>query len=146
MESDDTKTPAQLAEEAEQIGRDALMAAKGYAQESGQIGKDAAQSIRTSLEDAKETGKQAADTLAGLSGDAKDMAKDAVDTGRAYAQNAVNATGRKIRDFNGRMRDARESCLRTIAEQPVRSTLIAAAGGAALMALLLGLMRGERRS
>ena len=145
MESDNVKTPSQLADEAGNIGQDAVQAAQGYAQETGQIGKDAVQSIRSNLEDARETGRQAAGTMAGLSADARDLAKDAADTGRAYARGAVNATGRKIRDFKGRMSDVRESCTHYIADQPVRSSLIAAASGAALMALLLALGRSRRR-
>jgi hypothetical protein len=56
----------------------------------------------------------------------------------------VNSTGRKIRDFKGRVTHAKVSCLHYIAEEPVRASLAAAATGAALMTLLLSLMRGSR--
>ena len=145
MEPDNVKTPAEIAEEAKQTGRDALQAAQGYAQESKQIGRDAAQSIRSNLEDAKAMGLQAADTVAGLAGDVRDIAKDAADTGNAYVKSAVNATGQKMRDLKVKVTQARANCEQYIADQPVRSMLVAAAGGAVAMALLLLLLRGSRR-
>jgi len=145
MESDNVKTPSQLADEARQTGRDALQAVQGYAQESGRIGRDAALSIRSSVEDAKEVGLQAAGTVAGLSNDAKDIARDAASTGKAYAKDAVNATGRKIRDFRGHVTHAKESCEQYVAEQPVRASLIAMAAGALVTSLLLSVVRGRRR-
>jgi len=115
---------------AEQTAQEALQAAQGYARESGRIARDAIPSIRSNAEDAKEG--------------AKEIAKDAASTGRAYARNAVNATGRKIRDFKGQVTHAKDSCLQYVAEEPVRASLAAAATGAALMTLLLSLTRGSR--
>jgi hypothetical protein len=146
MESDNVKTPSQLAGEVKQTAHDALQAAQGYAQESGRIGRDAVQSIRSNVEDAKEVGLQAAGTVAGLSNDAKDIARDAAQTGKVYAKDAVNATGRKIRDFRGQVNHARESCVQYVADQPVRASLIAMAAGAVVTSLLLSTMRGRRRN
>jgi ElaB/YqjD/DUF883 family membrane-anchored ribosome-binding protein len=145
MESDNVKTPAELADEAKQTAREALLAARGYVQESRRIGKDAVQSIRSNLEDAKETGLQAMDTVEGLSSDVRDIAKDAAATGRAYAQNAVNATGRKLRDRKGQVTHAKDSCEQYVAKEPVRASLIAAATGAVLMTLMLWLTRSRQR-
>jgi ElaB/YqjD/DUF883 family membrane-anchored ribosome-binding protein len=145
MESDNVKTPTELEDEAKQTAREALLAARGYVQESSRIGKDAVQSIRSNLEDAKETGLQAMDTVEGLSSDVRDIAKDAAATGRAYAQNAVNATGRKLRDWKGQVTHAKESCVQYVAKEPVRASLIAAATGAVLMTLMLRLTRSRQR-
>ncbi|MBT2305268.1 hypothetical protein J7E70_33225 [Variovorax paradoxus] len=127
MATDNVRTSSGLADEAEQTAQEALEAAQGYARESGRIAKDAIPSIRSNVEE-----------------DAKEIAKDAAVTGRAYARNAVNATGRKIRDFKGQVTHAKDSCLQYIAEEPVRASLTAAATGAVLMTLLLSLTRGSR--
>lgn len=126
MAADSIKTSSELADEAEQTAQEALQAAQGYARESGRIARDAIPSIRSNVEEVKE------------------IAEDAALTGRAYARNAVNATGRKIRDFKGQVTHAKDSCLQYIAEEPVRASLAAAASGAVLMTLLLSLMRGSR--
>lgn len=144
MATDNVKSPAELADEAKQTARDALEAAKGYAQESGRIGRDTAQSIRMAVEDAKETGAEALDTVGGLAHDAADIAMDAGTTSKAYAQKAVSATGRKLRDWQGQVDELKDSCTRYIGQQPVRSTLIAAGGGALLMKLLLSMIKRRR--
>ncbi len=144
MESDNVKTPAEIADEARQTARDAVQAAQGYARESGRIGRDAVHSIRANAEDAMETAAQAADTVAGLAGDARDIGKDATATAKAYAKDAVNASGRRIRDLRGRVEDAKANCAQYIAEQPARASLIAAAAGAITMSLLVMLVKGRR--
>ena len=50
MESENVKTPAQLAEEARQAGRDAVDAAQGYAAEARRVGADAVEPM-TSMRD-----------------------------------------------------------------------------------------------
>lgn len=137
MPSDPIKTPSEIADEARQTASDAFVAAQGYARESGRIGREGMQSIRATVEDAMITGSEAVDTVAGLSNDTADIVKDAAATGRAYARNAVSATGRRLRDWKGQVDHAKESCTQYIADEPVRSTLVAAAGGAVLMTLLL---------
>ncbi|PNG58889.1 MULTISPECIES: hypothetical protein [unclassified Variovorax] len=144
MATDNVKSPAELADEAQQTARDALEAAKGYAQESGRISRDAAHSIRSTVEDVRETGGEALDTVRGLSHDAADIARSAGTAGRVYARKAVGATGRKLRDWQGQVDEVKESCTRYIANEPVRSTLIAAGGGALLMTLLLSMMKRRR--
>jgi ElaB/YqjD/DUF883 family membrane-anchored ribosome-binding protein len=140
-ENAQTASASELADEAKRTAREALIAAQGYAQESGRIGRDGVQSIRSSVEDARTTGSEALDTVEGLSRDAADIAKDAAITGRTYAQNAVSATGKKLRDWKGQVNHAKESCERYVADEPVRSSLIAVAGGAVLMTVLLSFMK-----
>lgn len=144
MATDNVKTPSELADEARQTARDAVQAAQGYARESGRIGRDAAQSIRWTVEDAKDTGGQALDTVKALSSDAADIAKDAAGVGRAYARNAIGATGRTLRDWKGQVSHAKERCKQYVADQPVRSSLIAVASGAVLMTLMLPLIKKRR--
>ncbi|WP_218510497.1 hypothetical protein [Variovorax sp. dw_308] len=111
-----------------------------------------------------------AKTPSQLADDARQTANDAVETTRAYAQNAVNAAGEKVRDLRGSVEPAVEQLAnrvqqavqrglesasktsaraqrqldqaadvtgRYIADQPVRSVLLAAAAGAAITALIV---------
>jgi hypothetical protein len=64
---------------------------------------------------------------------------------RAYAQDAVNATGRKIRPPGGPFSGLRWQGEHYLTDQPVRAALIAAAGGAVLTALFIAFLRGGRR-
>ena len=109
-------------------------------------------------------------TAAELADEYRQAARDTVDSTRAYAQNAVNAAGEKVRDLRRdaeptmeqiaarvqqavqrglesasktsaraqrRGEEAAEMTGRYIADQPVRSVLLAAAAGAALTALIV---------
>ena len=145
MEYDPTKTPSQLADEARQTGQEAANTAQGYARAASQIGQDGLSSIRSSADDAMQLGRDALDAAQAYAGDAKDLAGDAADTGRAYAKSAVDAAGKKIGQLKDRMDDARQTSAKYVADEPVRSVLIAAAGGALLTALFLAVMRGSRR-
>jgi ElaB/YqjD/DUF883 family membrane-anchored ribosome-binding protein len=111
-----------------------------------------------------------AKTPSQLAEDARQTANDAVESTRAYAQNAVNAAGEKVRDLRGSLEPGVEQLAnrvqqavqrgldsasktgaraqrqlgqaadvtgRYIADQPVRSVLIAAAAGAAITALIV---------
>jgi len=57
MDPLNAKTLDQLAEEAKDIGRDAVQAGQGHAAEAAAIGRSAAQSIRGSVQDAQATAK-----------------------------------------------------------------------------------------
>ncbi|HYP84903.1 hypothetical protein [Variovorax sp.] len=114
--------------------------------------------------------QSASKTPSELADDLRQTANDAMDTTRAYAQNAVNAAGEKVRDMRREAEPTMEqlaarvqqavqrgldSASRTsaraqrqfevaadrtgqyIADQPVRSILLAAAAGAAITALLV---------
>ncbi|HSV61463.1 MAG TPA: hypothetical protein VLJ19_21445 [Variovorax sp.] len=64
---------------------------------------------------------------------------------RAYAQDAVNASGKKIRQAGERWGALRWQGEHYVTDQPVRAALIAAAGGALLTAVFIALLRGGRR-
>jgi len=64
---------------------------------------------------------------------------------RAFAQDAVNATGKKIRPPGTLFEGIRWEGRHYVTDQPVRAALVAAAGGALLTALFIALMRGGRR-
>lgn len=146
MQNDPVKTPSELAEELKETGLAAADSAKNIAQASKGIGEDAIASVKSSVDDARQLGRDAASAAAAYARDVKRTGDEAADTGRAYARDAVNAAGRKIRDLRGHIEATRERSEQFVAEQPVRATLIAAAGGALFTALLLSLMRGSRRS
>lgn len=138
MDTTNTKSPSDLADEAKQTGQDAANTARAYGQEAKQLGRDAVDSASAYASDAKQTARDAVDT-------GKAYAKDAVDAGKSYAQGAVNAAGRKINDLKDQVGKATEQGAAYVADQPVRSVLIAAAGGALLTAFFLTLMRNDRR-
>ena len=112
-----------------------------------------------------------------LAEEARQTASDAIDSTRAYAQNAVNAAGEKVRDLRReaeptveqlaarvqqavqrgldaasttsaraqrRLEQAADVTGRYIADQPVRSVLIAAAAGAVITALIVLASRRSR--
>lgn len=64
---------------------------------------------------------------------------------RAYAQDAVNASGKKIRPPGTFFEGLRWEGSHYVSDQPVRAALVAAAGGALLTALLIAFVRGGRR-
>lgn len=109
-------------------------------------------------------------TASELADEFRQAAQDTVESSRAYAQNAVNAAGEKVRDLRRdaepsleqiaarvqqavqrgidsatktsaraqrRVEEAAEVTGRYIADQPVRSVLLAAAAGAAITALIV---------
>lgn len=111
-----------------------------------------------------------AKTPSQLADDVRSTAHDAVETTRAYAQNALDAAGQKVRNLRHeaepaveqlasrvqqavqrgleaaskggtraqeRFNDAAHVTTRYIADQPVRSVLIAAIAGAAITAMLV---------
>jgi ElaB/YqjD/DUF883 family membrane-anchored ribosome-binding protein len=109
-------------------------------------------------------------TASQLADEASKTANDAIESTRAYAQNAVNAAGEKVRDLRReaeptveqiaarvqqavqrgldaasttsaraqrRLEQAADVTGKYIADQPMRSVLIAAAAGAAITALIV---------
>jgi ElaB/YqjD/DUF883 family membrane-anchored ribosome-binding protein len=149
MNADNFKTPSQLAGEARGIADDALDTAKNFAQASGAAGEHAIDSVKGSVagisDDARALGQAAASSARSYGRDAKQTARDAIDTGRAYAKDAANAAGKKVDDIKGQLASARKQSEQYIMDQPVRATMIAAAGGALLTALFVSFMRGSDR-
>lgn len=119
MVNEYVKTPSELADEARQAGRDAMSAVQGQAAE-------------------------ALDTAEGVAADAKDVAQDATAAGKAYARGAVEAASEKLGVLQDKVAAAQESCTRYIAQQPVKATMMAVAGGALLTGLLMAAVRGRR--
>lgn len=96
------------------------------------------------VQDAKDLGRDAVATGRNYLDDAKKSGKQTLDTARSYARNAVNSTGQKVSDIRSKASDLKEQGGQYIAEQPVRSVLMAVAGGAALTALLVAAVRRGR--
>lgn len=143
--SNEIKSPAELAEEAKQVGQDAVHAAQGYVSVARDIGNDARDAVRPSLQDAKFAAGELGDAAKGLANDAKDVAGDAAATGRAYARGAARVASKKMADLRGQVDQLQQDCTRYIAQEPVKATLISAAGGALLMGLLMSFARSPRR-
>lgn len=80
-----------------------------------------------------------------LAAGAGEEAGDDAGADKAYARNAVNETGRKIMRFEDRAAEWHAACSKRIAADPVKSVLLAAAGGALLAGLLLAFDRSGRR-
>jgi ElaB/YqjD/DUF883 family membrane-anchored ribosome-binding protein len=149
MNADNFKSPTQLAGEARGIADDALDTAKNFAQASRAVGEHAMDSVKESVagsaDDAKALGQDAASAARRYGRDANQTAKDAIDTGRAYAKDVANAASKKVDDIAAQLASARQQSERYIMDQPVRATMIAAAGGAILTALFVSFMRGNDR-
>lgn len=145
MANEPVKSPAEIAEETRQTAHEANEALHGHAVEAQQVGQAAMRSMQSSAEDAKQTGAEALDTARGVAADLRDRASDAAQIGKVYARNAVNAAGRKLSTWQDQMADAQASCTRYIAQEPVKATLLAVAGGALLTGLLMASLRGPRR-
>ncbi len=77
--------------------------------------------------------------------DTGNRAKDAMQTARTYAKDGADAASRKMQELKGQIGNVRRQGEQYVADQPVRAAWIAAAGGAVLTALLVSLMRGNRR-
>ena len=75
---------------------------------------------------------------------AKRAASQAVDSGKEYAQNAINAAGKRLTSAKEQMGRAAGQGTQYVSEQPARAVAIAAAGGAILGALLMTAMRSRR--
>lgn len=86
---------------------------------------------------------QTAEEKAKASELARQAARQVIDSGKEYAQNAVNAAGKKLTAAKEQMGKAAEQGTQYVAEQPGRAVAIAAAGGVILGALLMSAMRGR---
>ena len=76
--------------------------------------------------------------------EAKAKVSVAAQTGKAYAQDAVNAAGKKIDGMNDQAADLKQRGVQFAADEPMKAVAYAAAGSAVLTAVLLTLMRGRR--
>jgi len=145
MEHDYTKSPEQLAEDARQTGRDAVDAAQEVTSDAAAIGRDAFTSLEAAGHDAKALGRDALAKAAGIAHQARKVSDDAAETGRAYAKDAVNATGRKIIDWRTQFSRTGEYCSKLIADEPVKAVWIASIASSLLTALVITAARSGTR-
>jgi len=67
--------------------------------------------------------------------------RQALESAKTYAREAMNAAGDKVGGLKAKASDLKVQGDHYIAEQPVRSVLMAVAGGAALTALFVAAIR-----
>lgn len=146
--ADYNKTPAEIENDARQVGRDAANAAQGIADDAKAIGANTVQALRPAVEDAKATAREAADTVKGLAADAKEIAGDTVDSATDYAKNTAksvaDAAAEKLRLLKLKAADAQTVTAQYIADEPIKAVLIGVAAGALLATLLLNVNRPRR--
>ena len=96
-------------------------------------------SVRSGIREARARSESALD-------DTRHFAHQAQAQARTYAREAVNASGRRIRQTRSRFEGGRRwSGEEFVNDQPVRAVLLAAAGGAILTAVFVALLRGGSR-
>ena len=142
MEHETLNTTSQLDEKSDQAGHEPNWMTRGDAPETGRSGEATGQGLGGRVGEAV---ADATGTAQSHVQEAKESAKTVLEVGRAYSQNAVNAASEKIGELKGKMDQAREQGTRYVVDRPMRSVLIAAAGGAILTALFLFAMGGARR-
>ena len=115
----------------------------GQSAQTGQTSDRAGAVVRRDTEDADNLGHRA-DAAQCYLQDAKAKVGAVAQTGKAYAQDAVNAAGKKIDDMKGQAADLKQRGMQFAADEPMKAVACAAAGSAVLTAVLLSLMRGRR--
>jgi ElaB/YqjD/DUF883 family membrane-anchored ribosome-binding protein len=92
----------------------------------------------------------------GYADQARGLASQALDSTREYAGDALDKAGARMRDLRENMKDMAsrgassvgeyaQATTRYIADEPVKSALIAAAIGAAVAGLVIAMRRSSRR-
>ena len=135
--SGDARTPTASAPVRKDVDR-----AMGNASDAANKMKDAAAdkveevkgSVVDGAQDAKEEVARVADKV-------QQTGQKAIEATSAYATSAVNATGQKVREVQGRIDDAKGKANDFIQEDPVRAVTYAAIGSAVLTAALIGIFR-----
>jgi hypothetical protein len=126
-----------------QIGQGSQSGSTGQSTQTKPSGDDSA-SMRGAREEADSFGRRAADATSGYLQDAKAKASATVQAGKEYAQDAVNAAGKKIDSVKGQAAEMKQRGMQFAADEPMKAVVYAAAGSAVLTALLLTWMRGRR--
>lgn len=126
-----------------QSGQGSQSGSMGQSTQTKPSGDDSA-SMRGAREEADSFGRKAADATSGYLQDAKAKASATVQAGKEYAQDAVNAAGKKIDSVKGQAAEIKQRGMQFAADEPVKAVVYAAAGSAVLTALLLTWMRGRR--
>jgi hypothetical protein len=106
-----------------------------------QVDEEDGASMRQAM-DADSVGRESADTTPI---DLRAVVTGVLQAGKAYAQDAVNAAGQKIDSLKDQAGELRQRGSQFAAEEPMKAMAYAAAGGAALAALLLSLRRDGHR-
>lgn len=100
--------------------------------------------MRRALDDADEIGRRTADAAQGYFQEAKGKANAAAQAGKAYAENAVNAAGKKIDDMKDQAAALKQRGMQFVADEPLKAVACAAAAGGVLTAVLMSLRRSRR--
>jgi hypothetical protein len=112
--------------------------------DGGQTGDGDGASMRKATEDADSFGRSAADATQGYLQDVKAKASATVEAGKSYAQDAVNAAGKKIDSMKGQAADLKQRGVQFAAEEPMKAVAYAAACSAVVTAVLMTLMHRRR--
>ena len=100
-------------------------------------------SMRGARKGADSFGRKATDTAQSYLQDARTTASATVQAGKEYAQDAVNAAGKKIDSVKDGATNLKQRGLQFAADEPMKAVAYAAAGSAVLTAVLLIWMRGR---
>jgi ElaB/YqjD/DUF883 family membrane-anchored ribosome-binding protein len=99
---------------------------------------DGAQDIKDTVTDAAATAKEG---LSRVADKVQKTGEKAIEATRAFASDAVNVAGQKVRDAQGRLDDAKGKATDYIHEDPVRAVTYTAIGTAIVTAALIGIFR-----
>ena len=99
--------------------------------------------MRGARKGADSFGRKATDTAQSYLQDARTTASATVQAGKEYAQDAVNAAGKKIDSVKDGATNLKQRGVQFAADEPMKAVAYAAAGSAVLTAVLLIWMRGR---
>ncbi len=116
----------------------------GRPNQTSQTSDGVGASMRRAAEDADNLGRTSLDATQGYLQDVKAKVGAAAQTGKTYAQDAVNAAGKKLDGMKDQAADLKQRGMQFAADEPMKAVAYAAAGSAVLTAVLLALMRGRR--
>ncbi|RYE69135.1 MAG: YtxH domain-containing protein [Oxalobacteraceae bacterium] len=137
--SSDSRTPTPSSSAAVRKDVDRAM---GNASDAADKLKDTAnekvQEVKGSVVDGAEDAKA---DVARVADKVQQTGQKAIEATSAYATNAVNATGQKVREVQDRIDGAKTKANDFIQEDPVRAVTYAAIGSAVLTAALIGIFR-----
>jgi ElaB/YqjD/DUF883 family membrane-anchored ribosome-binding protein len=85
--------------------------------------------------------QEAKDDAARVADKVQKSGQKIIEATTAYATNAVNATGQKLREAQGRLDEAKVKANDFIQEDPIRAVTYTAIGSAVLTAVLIGIFR-----
>lgn len=118
---------------------------KPFSQTSNNLGDQASSSADSAIRSTQQAAHQALDSLADKAHDMKDQAAPVLNRVAAKAEELARRSADAMRDRSADVKDralrASDATVGYIKDEPVKSILIAAAAGAALMALITLLNR-----